>query len=183
MLIEEAQIVRKMLKDEIHKRILSVCSSDEEFWKVRQPHIWNEVMFPLMERNNIIDNLDMKENKGVTIVTDCTNMVSIEDHTYDIVLFCSGVEHVIDVKRTLSEIKRVLKSNGYMLCTAPGVFPQHNDPIDTMLRLPTIADWGNLLGKMWRIIEFHKTNPIPAHPSYNFKELIFATIAKALPVS
>ncbi|MCK5707861.1 MAG: methyltransferase domain-containing protein [Candidatus Aureabacteria bacterium] len=181
MLKEEAEIIKSILKDERNRSILNVCSSDEIFWKNHQPYIWNIVMTPLIERGNKIINLDMKSSKGVDIVEDCTNMQSIKNGSYDISLFTSGVEHIIDVNRALSEIHRILKYDGFMICSAPGVYPRHDDPIDTMLRLPNKEDWSNLLDKDWNIIEFIKTKPLPAKPSYKFDKLVFATIIKALP--
>ena len=136
-------------------------------------------MKPLLDRENSITNLDMKNSKGVDLVSDCTDMQCIKDRSYDIALFTSGVEHIIDVKRAIDEIKRVLKINGFMICSAPGVYPRHDDPIDTMLRLPTKDSWGILLGKDWQISGYWKTSPIPAKPCYNFKKLVFATIVKA----
>lgn len=114
MLVEEARIIRGFLTAEQNKSVLNVCSSDESSFKMRQPWIWFEVMKPLLDRGCIIHNLDMKHAHGVDIVNDCTNMVDIEDHQYDSVLFFSGIEHITDVTKAVSEIWRVLKSDGLL---------------------------------------------------------------------
>ncbi len=182
MLIDEAHILFELLGSETGKSILNVCSSDEHFYKVQQSFIWEMIMSPLLKRGNVITNLDMKQSNGVDIVADCTDMKIIRDNTYDIALFTSGVEHIVEVKKALSEIKRILKPEGFMICSAPGVYPRHDDPIDTMLRLPAVEDWEKLLGVEWKIIEFRKSTPVPAKPFYHFNELVFATVIKANPI-
>jgi SAM-dependent methyltransferase len=181
MLKEEAKILKDLLAEYRDKVILNVCSSDKEFWTVHQPFVWEEVMRPLIARGCVIHNLDMKKAEGVDIVNDCTEMVDIKDHTYDIVLFCSGIEHIANVDKALSEIKRVLKKDGIMIASAPGVYPEHHDPIDTLLRLPTRRSWEKILEDDWAIDTFVKTPPMPAAEGYCFNKLVFATIIKAMP--
>jgi len=182
MLIDEAKIIKDLLGTEENKRILNICSSDETFWKVKQPFIWKKVMQPLLERNNSIINLDMKKSNGVDIIADCTDMQCIKDDSYDIALFTSGVEHIVEVDKALLEIRRILKPGGFMICSAPGIYPEHHDPIDTMLRLPSLEDWKFFLKDSWQISDFLKSSPVPARPDYNFKELVFATVIKTYPV-
>lgn len=179
MLVEEAKIIRDLLTAEQQKSVLNVCSSDERSFKMRQPWIWFEVMKPLLDRGCIIHNLDIKHAYGVDIVNDCTNMIDIEDHKYDIVLFFSSIEHIAAPSKALSEIQRVIKNDGLLYASAPGVYPRHNDPIDTMLRLSTCESWKSILGNQWRIELFRKTRPIPAKPSYSFKELVYVTVIRA----
>jgi SAM-dependent methyltransferase len=179
MLKEEAIMIRNTLVFLRGKSVLNVCSSEELFWKEQQPYIWEYVMTPLIARGCALHNLDMKKSKGVDIVADCTDMKCVEDGSYDVVLFTSGVEHIVEVTKALQEIRRVLKCDGFMVCSAPGVYPTHNDPIDTMLRLPTKESWNSLLGNAWEIQGFWTTTPMRADPRYNFNELVFATIVKA----
>ena len=136
-------------------------------------------MSPLLQDGNEIHNLDIEPSKGVDIVNDCTNMTDVPDHSYDIVLFNSAVEHIVNVQGALDEIKRVLKPDGTLVASAPGVFPKHDAPIDTLIRLPLLKDWENLLGPDWVIDKFLKTTPIPAKPVYNFPDLVFMTIVSA----
>jgi len=180
MLLEESIIIKDILIKEYNKKILNICSSDMDFYKNIQPYIWVNLMLPLIKRNNILHNLDLKDGEGIDIVSDCSNMHNIDQNTYDIVLFCSGIEHVKDSEQVLKEIYRILKPDGFAIFSAPGVYPKHDDPIDTMLRLPTINSWKKIINKQWEIIDFKKTIPIPAKSSYKFNKLVFATIIKAI---
>jgi len=182
MLYEESLIIKDVLKNINGKKILNVCSSDEKFWKELQPFIWENVISPLLERGNKVVNLDKKESKGVDIVCDCQDMGIVDNNSYDVVIFTSGIEHLEFPKKALKEIKRVLKEDGFMVCSAPGVYPEHNDPFDNMLRFPTRESWVSYLGKDWVIESFFKTTPEKAKPIYDFKELVFATIIKAYPI-
>lgn len=168
-----------MCKELRNKKILNVCSSDEDFYKNRQPYIWKNLLKPLKEKNKLI-NLDLKENKGIDIVADCCNMSIIKDDSYDVVLFNSGIEHINEPKKALAEIKRVLKKEGFAIISAPGVYPKHNDPIDTMLRLPDKKSWKLLLEKEWIILEYKQTKPIKAKPFYNFNSLVYVTLVKII---
>ncbi|MCP4397973.1 MAG: methyltransferase domain-containing protein [bacterium] len=179
MFPEEANIIFSLLADNENKKILNVCSSGEFFWKRQQPYIWKTLLEPLLQNGNEIINLDIQPNIGVDIVNDCTDMIDVFDRSFDIVLFNSAVEHIEDVQAALGEIKRVIKSDGIFVASAPGVFPKHDAPIDTLLRLPNLEDWEQLLGPGWEIENFRKTTPIPAKPFYKFAELVFATIIKA----
>lgn len=181
MLKEEANILRELLAHQHNKMILNVCSSDKEFWTVHQPFVWEDVMQPLTERGCVIHNLDIKHAPGVDIVNDCADMIDVKDNAYDIVLFCSGIEHITNVDKALVEIKRVLKKNGALIASAPGVYPEHHDPIDTLLRLPTRRSWEKVLEDGWTVEEFMKTEPKPAPEGYGFDKPVFATVVKARP--
>jgi SAM-dependent methyltransferase len=178
MLKDEARLLRKLMSAVTNKIVLNVCSSDETFWKKTQPFVWQDVMLPLKERSCQLINLDMKATPGVDIVNDCTNMLDVADKSIDVVLFFSGIEHIVDPSTVLAEIKRVLKDKGVVYMSAPGVYPKHNDPIDTMLRLPTRKSWEELLGPLWHIKEFRATTPMPASAAYNFNEQVYATIVE-----
>ena len=54
---------------------------------------------------------------------DCTDMNTIKDETYDMVIFTEVIEHLTEeqVKKTLSEIKRVLKPNGRIALSTPNI--------------------------------------------------------------
>jgi SAM-dependent methyltransferase len=179
MLIETAKIIRRWLSELSNITILNVCSSDERYMKMRQPWIWFEVIKPLSDRGCRIFNLDIKQAPGVDIVNDCTNMVDVENNQFDIVFFFEGIEHIIDVSKALSEIYRVLKDDGVLYASAPGVYPKHDDPIDTLLRLPSLESWERVLGSAWIIDCFEKTQPVPAKRSYRFDKLVYSTTIRA----
>ena len=49
---EEAKIVFELLKNQHNKKILNVCSSEENYYKNIKPHIWNILMNPLIKKKN-----------------------------------------------------------------------------------------------------------------------------------
>lgn len=148
-----------MCKDFNNLNILNVCSSDEIFYRTIQPFIYNNLLKPLKENNNLL-NLDIKPAKGVDLVCDCCNMSIIEDKSYDAALFCSGIEHIKYPKKAISEIKRVLKKNGILIISAPGVYPKHDDPIDTLLRFPNKNSWLYFLDPRLKIIDYKKRSQL-----------------------
>jgi len=180
VLEKESMEIKKMCRGLKGMRVLNVCSSDEEFYQNRQPYIWKNVMEPLLKENTLV-NLDIKLCSGVDIACDCRDMREISDGTYDVVLFCSGIEHMPEPERAIGEIRRVLKKSGFAILSAPGVYPKHEDPIDTMLRLPDRASWEVFLGGHWNILEYRSTRPEPALPFYAFDRKVYATIIKCRP--
>lgn len=50
------------------------------------------------------------------------------DATFDLVVSITVLEHVNDPQRVISEIHRVLKKNGNIILSTPGVYPYHGPP-------------------------------------------------------
>ena len=182
MLTEESIIIAELLKHERNKKIINVCSSDLQFYSIKQPHIFEYVMKPLVQRKCQLINLDIKNGLGIDLVSDCTNMNSILKESFDIVLFCSAIEHISDPRKALVEILRILKPNGFLIASAPGIYPKHKDPIDTLLRMPNRQAWEDLINGFFRVEIFRKTKPLSAPKKYCFNKNIFATIIKARPI-
>ncbi|MBW2991627.1 class I SAM-dependent methyltransferase [Candidatus Woesearchaeota archaeon] len=179
MMIEESKLIFSLCEDCKNKKILNLCSSDENFYKNIQPHIWNNLLKPL-KKNNTLINVDIKKDKGVDIVSDCCDMYMIKDESYDVVLFCSGIEHVNTPEKVISEINRILKMDGFVIFSAPGSFPKHNDPIDNLLRFPDKESWIKFLNNEWEILNYKKTKPIEAKSFYDFNKLVYVTIVKCI---
>jgi SAM-dependent methyltransferase len=180
MLSEEAKIIYALCTSAHGRRILNVCSSGEDFYKREQPFIWDLLLGPLSE-NNQLTNLDIKAEPGVDIVADCRHMTEIPESEYDIVLFCSGIEHMRKPEKAVEEIRRILRKDGFAVFSAPGVYPKHKDPIDTMLRFPDKKTWSLFLGDGWEIDDFRATEPEAAKPFYHFDRNVYATIVRCRP--
>ena len=108
-----------------------------------QPWCWDDMIQPLLDRKNIIHNLDTQRGDGVDIVCDCQDMSrEIKDETYDVVLFFNTLEHLFYTDKAILEIYRVLKPKGLCFSSCPAEdYPYHEDPVDTMLRLSTLVEW------------------------------------------
>lgn len=176
MLKEESKIIFEMSKDIRDKDILNLCSSDERFYKIQQKHIWDNLLNPLIQNNNILFNLDKKEGKGIGITSDCEDL---NLHSkWDYILFCNCIEHLKNPKKALNKIYDLLKNDGVVIMSSPGIYPLHYDPIDNGLRFPTIKEWLDILQKRFKIIEYNQTKPIEAPKHYGIKYKVYSTIIK-----
>lgn len=75
-------------------------------------------------------SLDFKKtHPDLTYIEDIKNL-SLENDSFD-TIFCSQVlEHVPEPSRAISELKRILKKNGYLILTTPFLGYLHNEPYD-----------------------------------------------------
>lgn len=160
MLKVESEVLGKVLKDIKEKKILNLCSSTYEDNWCYQPHYFENLIFPLLRRGNVIYNLDIKEGTGIDIVADCQDMYMIIDESYDIVFFFNALEHLWEPEKAVAEIYRILKLGGVCYASAPAEgYPYHEDPIDTLLRLTTMQDWKRFfVSSKWEIFLFKFLN-------------------------
>jgi SAM-dependent methyltransferase len=56
---------------------------------------------------------------GIDLRLDITDMPSIQDGAYDVLIACDVLEHVSDFRRAVAEIHRVLTSGGTAILTVP----------------------------------------------------------------
>jgi SAM-dependent methyltransferase len=76
------------------------------------------------------DVLDVVEgNPQATFVADLTNAPQIPSDTFDCIVFTQTLQHIYDVKATVSTLHRILKPGGVLLATVPGI-SQTNDARD-----------------------------------------------------
>ena len=158
MLLGESILIKSLLSSVSNKKILNVCSSDEDYYRRIQSFIYYNIMEPLQKRGNTFHNLDQKPMIGVDIVADVTDMPTIPDNSYDIVLFFNGLEHISKPKRAIKEIFRILNNSGILLASCPAEYIFHPDPIDTMMRLKNTDDWNKILNPWFSIRYFSKTD-------------------------
>jgi SAM-dependent methyltransferase len=83
---------------------------------------------------------------------DIQNLIGYVDNSYDIVVIDNVLEHVIDPKRAVSEIFRILKASGVCICLTPFLIRIHGYPKDywrfTASGLKVVfADFGDV--KVW----------------------------------
>ena len=77
-----------------------------------------------------IQSLDISPDRGADIIGDAHDMHMIADASYDVVLCTSVLEHCIDPKKVLGEIRRILKNDGRLILSVPFIFPIHDAPHD-----------------------------------------------------
>jgi SAM-dependent methyltransferase len=74
--------------------------------------------------------LDTDENRNPDIVGDACDMYMLDDNSFDIVFALEVLEHIPAPEKAVMEIHRVLKKNGRFICSAPFMFPVHDEPHD-----------------------------------------------------
>jgi len=74
-------------------------------------------------------NIVLSEN--VTVVADLQNALNIENNTFDTIICTHVLSAIKDVWKAVSEIQRILKPGGLILCTVPSVLQKYApDPKD-----------------------------------------------------
>ena len=74
---------------------------------------------------------DMRPGVGVDRIEDLEKGVSIEDNTASVVLCMETIEHVFDVFKSITEMKRVIKNDdGIFIMSSVFNFPIHSHPFD-----------------------------------------------------
>lgn len=150
MFKEEARWIQSALSGapiKSESKILEVGASNLEYRTVLQPHIHDFIHKPLLERGCDITFLDRKKDKGVDIELDlCSNSLpdSLFKNTYDLIICCNILEHVIDRGLFINNLLRFSHPGTLLMITVPRVFEKHNDPIDTMYR-PTVKELNDFI--------------------------------------
>lgn len=168
MIEEESNIIYSLCSNCKNLKILNVGSSTEKYYKYEQPYIYKNIICPI-SKNNDFFNLDIKNEPGVDIVSNCEDMKTIYDESFDVVLCNSCLEHVNNYLKVIYEIYRILKKDGFAIFSVPAEWPKHGWPIDNGLRIKTIIEWENILGKKFIIDKFFETKKV---------EYGYATIVK-----
>lgn len=124
--------------------MLNVGSSTKHFREVSHPHIHENIFKPIRERCRVV-HLDVKAQDGVDLVGDLTDPNFLEQlklRRYDIILCSNLLEHVENPVEICRCMEECVKTGGFMIVTAPHLYPYHNDPIDTMFR-PDVNELSN----------------------------------------
>lgn len=59
------------------------------------------------------------KGRGLSVVRGDAHALPYADASFDLVLACDVLEHLVDDRRAVSEIRRVLRPGGTLLCTVP----------------------------------------------------------------
>jgi len=143
MFESEAKFFHVLLEDDRvdGQFILNVGSGTTQHLEKYAPFYFAEIRQCLIDRRNILANLDLKEGGGIDVVADCHHM-PLDDGSVDVALFFSLIEHVLRPHQVIDEIHRILKASGVCYASVPADgYPCHQDPIDSLLRLSTLKEW------------------------------------------
>ena len=91
--------------------VLHVAPNKTEYWGVRT------------KLDNVLkyDKMDIRAVKHVNLVEDLTKL-TLSDNSYDLVVIWHVFEHIVEDKKAISEVYRVLKPKGTLLMSVP-IFP------------------------------------------------------------
>ena len=70
---------------------------------------------------------NVKDNGIRTIQSDSTDMSSIEDGSIDLIILNHSLEHILDVKETVRETRRILKKTGHLFIEVPDIEGYENE--------------------------------------------------------
>ena len=102
-----------------------------------------------------------------TIVVDATDMKQFSDNTFGAIVATDVMEHIYEVRKSISEMYRVLKPNGILISTTPFKYMLHRD---TRLRnIPNLAELG--LEEAVRIDRTTWTDYFRLTPAFYFRAL------------
>ena len=75
--------------------------------------------------------VDIEDGPGVDLVCKSEDIVKeFGQESFDIVLSTCTLEHVVNCKRSISQIKNVCKPGGIIVLIVPSKWPAHNHPVD-----------------------------------------------------
>ena len=130
--------------------ILNLSSQIKNFIDSHQPYIHRNI-FQRFENNPKIRliNVDLQESLGVDITMDHTQQTGydqLRDYCPDIILISNLLEHVESVDSVISNLAKHLNNYYHIVCSGPGFFPYHADPIDNLFR-PSKKELKNIFAK------------------------------------
>ena len=140
MLPSEAQWIGARLAElDAHSisPVLELGSSTQEFRRFAQPHIYQWIDQPLINRGVSIVYCDSKSGSGIDIsgnIFDAAIQNRIRSVQPNCLLCCNIFEHVTDRAEFASICDSLLVPGACLLVTVPYSYPLHFDPIDTYFR-------------------------------------------------
>jgi SAM-dependent methyltransferase len=82
-----------------------------------------------INRGSVV-TIDVDIARQPDIVADATTMECFRSESFDAVFMMEVLEHIPAPQRALSEVRRVLRPDGYLFLSAPFLFEIHDDPGD-----------------------------------------------------
>ncbi|MDY6843502.1 MAG: class I SAM-dependent methyltransferase [Thermodesulfobacteriota bacterium] len=86
----------------------------------------------LVKESISVDTPDSPHSLGPEVIPAKADFLPFKEDTFDTVLCTEVLEHTDDFFVTLSEIQRVLKPGGKLICSVPFMYPLHEFPNDNL---------------------------------------------------
>jgi hypothetical protein len=117
--------------------LLNLGSSTDVFRERIQPWTETGLFRPLRARGIAIVHVDMRDEQGVDLRADLTNLSDVARLRAlgpRALLCCNLLEHVTRPDQLARHCLEILPTGGLAFVTVPFSYPHHRDPIDTMYR-------------------------------------------------
>lgn len=134
MIYQVIDFAREFIKDKNFDKVLDVGSRDVGIeGNLRNLFsVSNSVSPDSFGRCNEYIGFDLEDGKNVDVVGDAEKLLDFyPEETFDCVLCVETLEHVKNPILIVENMKRVLKKDGWLFITTPGIgHPEHNWPSD-----------------------------------------------------
>jgi SAM-dependent methyltransferase len=139
MLVKESYWYKDVIANYVStgSHIIIIGSSTRTFREKLQPHIYENVYKPLESLKCSVLNVDLKEDEGVDLAGDITDVVflnQLKNLKADFVICSNLLEHITNRAVFINSISAILKEGGKLIISVPFSYPYHSDPIDTLYR-------------------------------------------------
>jgi SAM-dependent methyltransferase len=115
----DSVITVKALSSHVHGKCIDIGCGDMPYRKL------------IEDRAEQYDSLDMERRvPDVKFIGSVQDMNMIENSTYDSALCLEVLEHVRDPFKAVSEINRIMKPGGILVCSVPHLSRLHEEPND-----------------------------------------------------
>lgn len=131
-----AQEISSLFPSKPRIKCLNLGSSTRKYREVDKPYIADNIMKPLGVYADII-HVDAKSGNGVDISGDFSNpefRKSLGTDRYDLILCNNVLTHVNNIDHVFEIVNSCLADDGYLIVTAPNLYPYCADPFDYKYR-------------------------------------------------
>lgn len=149
MLVEESIWIRQIIElgfDFQGLIIVNLGSSTAHFREVVQPHIYENILFPVISNGGIFLNQDLKASQGVDLpgdIFDESVQAVLAEYQADLLICSNMLEHLEDPSRFIRALSEIMDRGSSIIVTVPFIYPYHPDPIDNYLR-PSPTDLADM---------------------------------------
>jgi SAM-dependent methyltransferase len=91
---------------------------------------WKGLFEPFVDEHVGVDLVPSKRNPGAVDLVASAYEIPLDDASADTVLLTAVLEHLEEPHRAFAEARRLLRPGGYVIVTAPFIWPLHDQPRD-----------------------------------------------------
>lgn len=141
----------EILRNILYPVLIAGGKSKKDFLKIKNADK-EKIVLNIASGNNTENcfiNLDIFPFEKVDIIATADNL-PFKDNSIDKIIFETGLEHIANPEKAVSEARRVLKKDGMIFITTPFIIGYHDSPLDYWR---WTKEGVKLLLRDWEIIE------------------------------